>query len=449
MNKTKSELEEKYPTVQKWINGLKRTSRKKRIVKSTRDACISAMEQYLEFLGSGNIEMTPDDLIEEARRDTEKTEERLSDFFNWLQGFEVEGYRPRMKKGKRRKLSYASARQIAYSRIQGFYSHNRISFEKGITPSKVKSQVQDVDEVHPVFVYNEEMKKIEADFSVIRQILGNLSFRDQTITLCLLSTSQDPVDLFNLTVGFVRDRVKAKQKRFFWSGNRIKTVEPYKTFFSAEASEMLRQYIEQERRDASDEEKLFVKRNGDPMEVHSFCAILRDVQSKMGLVKAKQHSPFRPKRFRHIFRDSSATAGIDIGYTHAFMGHASDISSGYLNKPQAVLEAQYIRVEPYLSIFRSTLEQDIDTINARLKESEEQLDKLKDSMLWRDEEIHTLRKDLKEHQEAIDMIPEMIDKVIDRKLEQLNLRPEENIAEIENAKARIDNILALVKEKVK
>lgn len=72
------------------MEGLVRTSRKKKVVKSTRDACINAMRHYLEFLSSGpDKDLTPDDLIKEAEQDVKKAETRLANFFNWLQGIEV------------------------------------------------------------------------------------------------------------------------------------------------------------------------------------------------------------------------------------------------------------------------------------------------------------------------------------------------------------------------
>jgi hypothetical protein len=132
------------------------------------------------------------------------------------------------------------------------------------------------------------------------------------------------------------------------------------------------------------------------MDEHMFCIILRDVQAKMGLVRRKRLSPFRPKRFRHIFRDACATAGLDPGYTQAFMGHASDMSAIYLNKPRGVLEAQYIRVEPYLTIYKTGIDEDITLINAQLEEARKEMDELRSKMLIRDDMMFKLQREVKE-----------------------------------------------------
>ena len=384
---------EGYESVQRWMKGLKRTSRRKTLVESTWYNSLQTMEWYLRFVQSGSEgEMTPDDLIVEAEEDLDKVVTRLGDFFNWLQGAEVEGYEPRSviidtlnemrrtEKTQGRKLqpkvSYNSAKTMAYSSIQGFYSHNGVRVPKGITPPVKRSKVRETDEVHAVFVYDEAADKVKTAFSALRQLIGNLSFRDQVAALCLLSTSQDPVDLFKLNVGFVRERVKAGQKRFYWEGERTKTMEPFKTFFSREASEMLQQYVEQEREAAEDSDPLFVKRNGTPMDDNLLNAIFRRAQDRMGINNTETQSPFRPKRFRHIFRDACATAGIDPGYTHTFMGHSTDISGSYLNKPRPILEAAYVRVEPYLSVFKTGLEEEVTVLREKVEEQRDQLQQI-------------------------------------------------------------------------
>ena len=72
----------------------------------------------------------------------------------------------------------------------------------------------------------------------MQHFMQNLSFRDQTIAICLLSTGADATDLLKLKVGFVKDgRGKITDaKRIFWHGNRAKTGKPFKTFFSKEAT---------------------------------------------------------------------------------------------------------------------------------------------------------------------------------------------------------------------
>jgi len=39
-------------------------------------------------------------LIEEAKKDTNLTQQRIENFYKWLQGETIEGYKPRKKKTK-------------------------------------------------------------------------------------------------------------------------------------------------------------------------------------------------------------------------------------------------------------------------------------------------------------------------------------------------------------
>lgn len=59
---------------------------------------------YLDFVRGGNERLNPDELIEEAREDLDKAVERLALFSSWLQGEEVEGYKPKMRDGKPAKM---------------------------------------------------------------------------------------------------------------------------------------------------------------------------------------------------------------------------------------------------------------------------------------------------------------------------------------------------------
>jgi hypothetical protein len=71
----------------------------------------------------------------------------------------------------------------------------------------------------------------------------------------------------------------------------------------------------------------------------------------MGLVIEDETNPFRPKRFRGLFRTACGLANIDPGYTMAFMGHASDVSASYLEKPDGLFLREYIRVEPWVTVY--------------------------------------------------------------------------------------------------
>lgn len=214
---------------------------------------------------------------------------------------------------------------------------------------------------------------------MFRAFLSNLKLRDRAIALALLSTSHDSGDLFSLNVGFVRNQVdlqtKEPRERLYWEGRRGKTGVRFKVFFSKEATKTLRQYLEQERKDAEDDEPLFTRMGGyGRMTSGNFAFICREVAIKMGFHEngSGYQSPLLPKRMRHLFRTACDYAGIkEEGYVHVFMGHRSGISARYLQTPIWRLEQEYARVEKVLSVF-AYVGDDLIKVRRELEEKFEQ-----------------------------------------------------------------------------
>ena len=121
-------------------------------------------------------------------------------------------------------------------------------------------------------------------------------------------------------------------KRFFWYGNRSKNGQPFKTFFSEETTQFLKRYVKQERKGAGKDEPLF-----PGVTTHGLSINYKVAARNMGYKEKNTLSPFRPKRFRHLFRTACAIAKIDWGYIKAMMGHANgDVSAGYLNQDKGI-----------------------------------------------------------------------------------------------------------------
>jgi integrase len=238
--------------------------------------------------------------------------------------------------------------------LRGFYTHNDVVFpRKWGSPRPIVSKVAKRDEKTSFYKYDAKNDEIVFKNGTLQHFVQNLNFRDQTIVLCLLSSGADATDIFNLKVGFIKDGQgkNADVKRFFWHSNRAKTAQPFKTFFSEEATQFLKRYVEQNRANTSDDELLFPKENDQPLDVHTLSMNFRVAAKKMGYTKKAQASPFRPKRFRHLFRTACAIGQIDNGFTMAFMGHASDVSSGYLEQDSSIFEKMYVKIEPFLTVF--------------------------------------------------------------------------------------------------
>jgi integrase len=276
--------------------------------------------------------------LKEAHDDIDKAGKRLKDYFD-----------AKIKSGASHNTLVTNI-----GLLRGFYTHNNLVFpKKWAVPRRKVSKVSQRDEKTALYDYDGEKGEVVFKNGTLQHFVQNLSFRDQTIALSLLSTGADATDLLNLNVGFVKDgRGKvANVKRFFWHSNRAKTGEEFKTFFSEEATEFLKRYVEQEREGARDDEPLFPREEGGRLDTHALAMNFRASARKMGYIKDKVTSPFRPKRFRHWFRTACGIAHVEEGYTKAMMGHANDVSAGYLERNKGLFEMEYVKVEPYVTVF--------------------------------------------------------------------------------------------------
>lgn len=331
------------------IKNIVTNSNRAHVSKNTEYNYLDAVNQYLQFVNSeGGLkkELTLDDLIEEAKINIEKTKERIRLFFLWLQNESLSNFEPRVKK-----MLATSALIRAYGQVKGVYTNNNILFGKWKTPnlSDMKKEAIENDTNVPFFKLDKK-RNIFLDRGMIKQFLSNLKLRDQTIFLAMLSSSHDGGDLFSLKVG---DICKQKEReRFYWEGQRLKTGIRFKVFFSTEATDFIRRYLEQERHDAKDNEPLFTIASKESMDAQHLSSVFRDAARKIGVTwQNGEQSPLRPKRLRHIFRTACNHAHVDEGYINAYMGHKSTISQAYLEKDITILELEYSKVEPFLTVY--------------------------------------------------------------------------------------------------
>lgn len=255
-----------------------------------------------------------------------------------------------------RYLNQDAASQRAQGSGRGFFTHNRLWLPKTSRKRGGRSVTKKNDVNYAIFTVDPDSNLVVADYTQLRYFLSNLSFRDQTIALSILSTSQDPSDLLGLTIGFVKGQDRPSG-RLFWEGTRIKTGEEFRTFFSREATSFLKQYIEQERQGAGYEEPIFIRTSGRkrssirPVKPRNLSENFIAVAEKMGLLNGEGQNPFRPKRLRSIFSSASYQAKIDDGAKHIFMGHAGTLSEKYREMPDANLELIYAKVEVYITVY--------------------------------------------------------------------------------------------------
>ncbi len=220
-------------------------------------------------------------------------------------------------------------------------------------PKRHISSVKKTDGKTEIYGYDEVTSETVFHNGTLKHFFDNLSFRDQTIGLSLLSTGADASDILNLKIGFVKDAKGnlSTVKRFPFHDNRLKDGIEFKTFFSVEATEYIRRYVQQERSNAKNDEYLFVKEDGSKVPAHALSMNYRKAAEKMGYVVDDVSNPFRPKRFRSLFRTACGIANVENGYVMAMMGHASDISATYLEKSDGLFLKEYLKVEPYVTVY--------------------------------------------------------------------------------------------------
>ncbi len=326
----------KFESVQNWINSLNRSATSRGKAGLTKGAKRVRLGRLWEYTDDGKL--SPDDFLEEAREDINKASQRLNKYFQ-----------DKQNKG----MSWNSAcSNISF--LRGFYTHNDVFFPKSYgMPKRRVSKVSRRDTKTEIYDYDENNGEVVFKNGLIQQFVQNLNFRDQTIAICLLSTGVDTADLLKLKVDFVKDGKGniSNVKRFLWHDNREKNGTEFKVYFSEEATEFLKRYVEQERSNAENNSPLFAKDDGGRLESHGVGMNFRVSAKKMGFTKDRQASPFRPKRFRHLFRTACGIAEVDSGYIMAMMGHSSNISASYLEKSNGLFLREYIKVEPYLTVF--------------------------------------------------------------------------------------------------
>lgn len=375
------------------------------MAKSTKDNYKVTLRQYLEFVNG----LTPDELIVEAKTDLKRTQRRISNFFKWLQGEEVEGCKPRGKK-----MRETSAHQKAYGYLRGWYVNNDIVFGRKWTRKIPKvtrlKEALKRDAEYTFFKVDEKKRKIYFDREPMRQFLSNLKLRDQAITLALLSSGQDSGVLFSLKIGDIR---RQQNSRIFWEGKRDKTQMLFRTFISKEATKFIRTYMSQERTNAQDDKPLFVTSGNNGklkcMTPELLSSVYRDAAKRMGLKwNSGEQNPLRPKRLRHLFRTACDTVGVAELYQNAFMGHTNSQGQDYSELSPAKLELEYLRVEPFLTVY-GTVEE-----NVEFKEELTKLEGTINLLAKRNVEFEEGRKKLERKVESLTEQVQMLQTVMKR-----------------------------------
>ncbi len=342
----------KYKSVQKWIESLEQSavSKGKLLTEHSKNIRLGRL---MEFTNDGEI--SPDFLLDEAKQNINDAGKRLQDYFN-----------TKLKSGTEWNSVVTN---LCF--LRGFYTHNDLVFPKRMKiPKRHISSVKKTDGKTEIYGYDEATSETVFRNGTLKHFFDNLSFRDQTIGLSLLSTGADAADILNLRIGFVKDAKGnlSTAKRFPFHDNRLKDGIEFKTFFSVEATEYIRRYVQQERSNAKNDEYLFVKEDGSKVPPHALSMNFRKAAEKMGYVIDDESNPFRPKRFRSLFRTACGIASVESGFVMAMMGHASNVSGSYLEKSDGLFLKEYLKVEPYITVYGGIDKSQITLMNENYDE---------------------------------------------------------------------------------
>jgi len=226
---------EKYATVRRWKKNLISKNHNKELTKGAWNGRRTYFTRFLRFVGKN-----PDEIIERALQDNDFAKGLVDDFYQEL----------------RKTIQKSSAISATYGMIRGFFSNNGVVTQFWSAPKLGVLQSHITDEQNPIFIKTDNGYQLDREF--IKRFLYELGFRDKVICLCMLSSSLDIGDVLRLKIEDVKYQ---KDNNIYLIGERPKTGEVYKTFFTKETTILIREYIHKFRNTALDHEILFVPEN--------------------------------------------------------------------------------------------------------------------------------------------------------------------------------------------
>jgi integrase len=302
------------------------------------------LELYCKYRG-----LAPDEILAEAQQDLDLSYDKLSEYFQYL-----------TKKHKPKPISH-NAGITYFAIVRSFLSYNGIVFtKKHQTPNKTKPKVRET--YRKLGLWGKD-KRLDGDFRIW---LDGMSKVHRSIALCMLSSGQKANMILRLNVGFVTEQPEDRLNLWL-DTERIKTGEDVITFFTKEATRRVREYVKIHRKDAKPSDPLFVNERGERMTVPALQAAFRRATDKLYNESVKEN-PITPTRLRHLFASACRKAKLDPDIMKLFMGHKTSISGEYNTDSIDDLLEEYLRVEPYLTIYEGTTSAEIEADVKQLKE---------------------------------------------------------------------------------
>lgn len=275
------------------------------------------------------------------------------------------------------KKSHASASRMAMTSIMAFLREMMVPIKNPIPAGDETSQAE-IDDAKSQLLNKEGLTQI------VRHWCDNLQFTYRVLAVSLISTGADIGNILTLDVGFFRER--AEGDYIYWLATRPKRGSPIKTYFSKEATAMIRMMLEQYHEESKDTDQFFIAPDGTPLNVPAVGMAFKRAGDKIGAKNGVTRHPFRPRRMRKIIMQAGNKAGVRTGYIKLMMGkRVPESIKEYLDTSPAGMLDEFMKLEPFLTVYGSK--------NAN-KASMEQIDALRRTLVAQAATIGTLENDM-------------------------------------------------------
>lgn len=329
---------------------------KRDLKKRTAESYLTHIRRYCEF-----NEMTPTELIEEARTEQVK--------FEWMDQRKLPIRLMKFHKHIEPNFTYKT-RKLSMGIVRTFYNE----FEIVLPKIKVKESPDEKRESK-----EQKIPTIEH----IRDAVENSNPKYGAMILLLATSGMSKNEMKHLTlkdyyqslgmeeydpsiIRELNEHVPSNTIPTFDKIIRRKTGVEYTTFCTPEAMKYINKYLKREYRNKEPPEdpetKLFIpfqmeKNNSGMISDQSIAIYFRKLNTKLEWGKSGRFIFFHPHTLRRFFATTLTTKRVSELYSHWLLGHKIDpVTEAYFKSDPESLKREYRRLIPYLSIKDTSVE---------------------------------------------------------------------------------------------
>ncbi|MFC2038174.1 tyrosine-type recombinase/integrase [Chloroflexota bacterium] len=208
---------------------------------------------------------------------------------------------------------------------------------------------------------------------------ASLNARDKAIIYSLIDSGSRRDELTRLKIGDV-DLIKRVAKVI--GKGRGKKERPI--YFGPDAVEAIDGYIKESRRDASGNDFLFVKKDGEPLTNSGIRSLLLRLGKRAGLEER-----LSSHRLRHTFATLSLRYGATKEELQKEMGHSTPkTTEGYLHGPDSDISAAHQGFSPLSNLLGTRVDKDFPETDATISSGPPQIDGTRSRQPGYSKEVH-------------------------------------------------------------